>query len=482
MRCLKLDTCAFDLLLDVGRALDSRFFRLPDLLQFAVLCFHLGDLLVQLIQACQRGFVGLFLQCLAFHLSLDQATFELVHLFGRTIDLHADHRGRLVDQVDRLVGQLPVRDVTVRQRRGADNRRVGDVHAVVHLVTLLEPAQDGDGVFHRRFLDQDLLETALKGGILFDILAVFIQRGGADTVQFAARQRRLEHVARVHGPLGLARADHGVNLVDEQDDRPLCLGNVVEHRFQALLEITTVLGAGEQGAQVQRQQALVADAFRYLVVDDALRQALGDGGFTHAGLADQHRVVLGAPLQDLDGATDLVVTTDDRVDLALFGALGQVDGVLFQRIALLFGVGICDRLPAAHLVDRLADHVAGQPQVFQGFAQLALVFERGQQEQFGSDVVIAFFLCVLVHQVEQFAQFVGDVYFTWRTFHLGQGVDHLVQRRAQLGNHRTGLGQQGAYRAALLVQHRQHQMCWFNELVVASYSQALRVLQRQLKF
>ena len=77
-------------------------------------------------------------------------------------------------------------------------------------------------------------------------------------------------------------------------------------------------------------------AVRHFAVDDALGQALGDGGFTHARLTDQHRVVLGTALQHLNGATNLVVTADHRIELAFFGALGQVDGVLVQRLARLF--------------------------------------------------------------------------------------------------------------------------------------------------
>ena len=42
-----------------------------------------------------------------------------------------------------------------------------------------------------------------------------------------------------------------------------------------------------------------------------------DRGLADAGLADQHRVVLGAPLQHLDRAADLVVAADHRIELAL---------------------------------------------------------------------------------------------------------------------------------------------------------------------
>jgi hypothetical protein len=62
------------------------------------------------------------------------------------------------------------------------------------------------------------MEAAGKGRITFDIFAILIQRRGAHAVQLAARQCRFEQVGRIHGPVGLARADQRVHLVDEQDD------------------------------------------------------------------------------------------------------------------------------------------------------------------------------------------------------------------------------------------------------------------------
>src|SRR5439155_510957 len=82
------------------------------------------------------------------------------------------------------------------------------------------------------------------------------------------------------------------------------------------------------------QQALVLQALGHFAVDDALRQAFDDRGLADARLADQHRVVLGAALQDLDAAADLVVASDDRVELALAGPVGQVERVLRESLAL----------------------------------------------------------------------------------------------------------------------------------------------------
>ena len=73
----------------------------------------------------------------------------------------------------------------------------------------------------RRLVDQHRLEAALQRGVLLDVLAVLVERGGADAVQFAARQHRLEQVAGVHRAFGLAGADDRVQLVDEQDDLAL---------------------------------------------------------------------------------------------------------------------------------------------------------------------------------------------------------------------------------------------------------------------
>ena len=96
---------------------------LPDLLEVGELRFELLDLRFEVGEPALRRFVGLLLQRLALDLELDQPPLEPIHLLGLRIDLHADARRRFVDQVDRLVGQLPVADVAVRERRGRDDRR-----------------------------------------------------------------------------------------------------------------------------------------------------------------------------------------------------------------------------------------------------------------------------------------------------------------------------------------------------------------------
>ena len=116
-------------------------------------------------------------------------------------------------------------------------------------------------------------------------------------MQLAAREHRLEQVGGVHRALGRAGADDRVQLVDEQDDLALGVLDLLEHGLEALLELAAVLGARDERAQVERDDALVLQALGHVAAHDALGEALGDGGLADARLADEHRVVLGPPAE-----------------------------------------------------------------------------------------------------------------------------------------------------------------------------------------
>ncbi len=68
-----------------------------------------------------------------------------------------------------------------------------------------------------------------------------------------------------------------------------------------------------------------------------MRQPLDDGRLAHAGLPDQHGIVLGAPGQHLDGAPDLLVAADHGIELTLGRGFGEVARIAFQRVVRLLG-------------------------------------------------------------------------------------------------------------------------------------------------
>ena len=216
--------------------------------------FRSRELLLESREAFLAGLVALLLQCFALDLELADAPVDLVELGGHRVDLHAQLRGGLVDQVDGLVGQEAIGDVAGRQRRGRDERRVLDADAVMHFVALAQSAQDRDGVLDRGLADVHRLEAPLESGVLLDVLAVLVERRRADRVQLAAREHRLQHVRRVDRAFRRAGTDDGVELVDEQDDLALARGDLFEDGLESLLELAAVLRAGEERTDVRARR------------------------------------------------------------------------------------------------------------------------------------------------------------------------------------------------------------------------------------
>ena len=104
-----------------------------------------------------------------------------------------------------LSGQKPVGDVAVRQHGRRHERGILELHAVMDLVPLAQAAQDRNRVLDGRLAHQHRLEAALERGVLLDVLPVLVERGGADGVQLAACQHRLQHLRGVHGAFGRRR-------------------------------------------------------------------------------------------------------------------------------------------------------------------------------------------------------------------------------------------------------------------------------------
>ena len=285
-----------------------------------------GQLAFQVLQALLRARVMLLPERLLLDFQAHDLTVDRIELLRLGIDLHLEACSRLVDEVDGLVREEAIGDVAVRKRRRRHQGGIGDAHAMVLLVLVLEPAQDRNCILHARLVDIDRLEAARERCVLLHMLLVFVERGRADAMQIAARQRRLEQVGRIHGAVRLAGADERVHLVDEQDDAAGGGRHLLQHRLEPLLELAAILCPRDQCAHVECKQLLVLQALGHVAVDDALSKTLDDGGLADAGLPDQHRIVLGATGKHLHGAAYFLVAADHWVDLALAGGLGEVAG------------------------------------------------------------------------------------------------------------------------------------------------------------
>ena len=322
---------------------------------------HFGQFFLNFGQMLLRNGVGLLFQGGLFDLMLNDLAGDDVQLGGHGVHLGADHGAGLVHQVDGLVGQETVGDIAVGQGGGGNDGAVLNFYAVIDLVALFQTAQDGDGVLHRGLGHHDRLEAALQRGVLFDILAVLVEGGGTNAVQLTPGQHRFEQVAGVHGTLGFTCTHNGVQFVDEQNDAAFRLLDLIKHRFQPFLKLAAVFGSGHQTAHIQREDGFILQTDGDVALDDTLGQPFGDGGFAHAGLTDEHRVVLALAGQNTDDIADFVVTANDRVQLVGAGVFHQIGAVFFQRVVSLFRVVRGDPLVAAHMGQGLENALLGNP-------------------------------------------------------------------------------------------------------------------------
>jgi hypothetical protein len=335
---------------------------------------------------------------------------ELIDVGRQGVDLDAQRGRGFIDQVDGLVGEKAVADVTVRERSRRDDRRIFNANPMMHLVLFLQAAQDGNGVFDIRLADEDNLEAALKGGIFFDVLAIFVQRSRADSTQFPASQRGLEHVGGVNRAFGSAGADQGVEFVDEKDDLALRVFDFLEDGFEAIFEFAAIFCAGQHGSEIEGNDALVLQRFGHVAGNDALGEALDDRSLADAGFADEHGIIFGAAGKHLDNATDFFIASNDGVELAPASLLSQVAGVFVQCLEFCFWILVGHFLRAADDRERFQNRVIGRAvageSLLRGMSLLPV--RDGQQQVLGGDVFVFEVRGLFEGLLEQLVDFVRE--------------------------------------------------------------------------
>ena len=238
--------------------------------------------------------------------------FEFLFLLGNLgwnggiLQMYA--RTRFIHRVYCLVRHETVTDVTGCQFDTSLQCIVGVCHVVMIFVATLHILQDlqrlliGGGFYHH------LLETALQGSVLFDGVAVFVQRRGSDTLYGSASQCRLQDVCGIHCTSSRTRTNHGVYLVDKYNDIRILLQFFDEH-LHALFKLSAILRTSYHTRHVERHQTLVEEHRRTVVCGNHLCQSFDDGTLSNARLTNEYRVVFLAATKDFDDALDLVLTS-----------------------------------------------------------------------------------------------------------------------------------------------------------------------------
>ena len=319
----------------------------------------------------------------------------------------------------------------MREHGGGNDGGILDAHAVMDFVAILQAAQNGNGVLDGRLGHQNRLEAALQCGIFLDVLFVFVEGGGADGTEFAARKGGLQHVGAVHGAFSSARADQGVHFVDEENDLALRFGDFFQDGFEAIFEFTAEFCPGNQGGQIQRDNELGLEHVGNVAGDDALGEAFDDGGFAHAGFADEHRIIFGAAREDLHDAADFLVAADDRIEFGAASQIGEIAGVFLQRGVRGFGILRGDALIAADACESLQDGFVSCAVLFQQLAGgIAVLSSDSQKKMFGGDVLVLEIVGFLLRAFKNLIQGAAEMLIR-EALHFGQAPGFALEILSQ---------------------------------------------------
>src|SRR6202022_2870113 len=135
--------------------------------------------------------------------------------------------------------------------------------------------------------------------------------------------------------------------------------------------------------------AFVFERLGHITLRDPLSKPFGDGRLAYAGLTNQDRVVLGPAGEHLDDAADLLLATDDRVELALACQGGEISRVLLQRLELGLrrGIGYAGR--AANLGEGLEQLLARDAVPLENLCPFAVrLLDDSEQQVLGREVLV----------------------------------------------------------------------------------------------
>ena len=256
---------------------------------------------------------------------------------------------------------------------------------VVGFVAVFKSAQDGNGIFHIRLVDQHFLETAFEGFILFKKFLVLIKRGGANGPELTACQCRFQDIGSIHCTFPAAGAYQGMDLIDEKHDLAVTAGYFVDNTLEAFLKFALVFGACDQLAHVESIDHFGFQVLRYVAIHDAVSQAFGDGRFTHTGFAHQNGVVLIPAGENVQGTAYLLVASDHGIELAGSGQLVEALGIFVQGVEL--GLAALGRNSGSlfEVFDGGDQAFLGKSGVFEQLGRIVAALGKGEKEMFNAD-------------------------------------------------------------------------------------------------
>ena len=112
------------------------------------LVFSILQFFFQIFESDLAHLIVFFVQSSTFDFKLQYFSLSFVDAFRHRIYLSSNHRARFVHQINRLIRQKSVSNISVRQSCRSDYSIVCDFDSVINLVFILDTAQYRNSVFN----------------------------------------------------------------------------------------------------------------------------------------------------------------------------------------------------------------------------------------------------------------------------------------------------------------------------------------------
>ena len=177
-----------------------------------------------------------------------------------------------------------------------------------------------------------------------------------------------------------------MQFIDE-DDRVLILHQLLHDRLQPLFKLPAILGARHNQRQVQSQHFLVGQKAGHFAIGNPLRKPFHNRSLAHARLANQYRIVLRAPAQNLNHALQFPIASHKRIELSVHRRLRKIAAELGQQARLALPL-LWRSLLLRHARQLFANLRQLQTALLQNLGRKALFFAQQAQEQMFSPNVL----------------------------------------------------------------------------------------------
>ena len=138
-----------------------------------------------------------------------------------------------------------------------------------------------------------------------------------------------------------------MQLIDKENNLSIRILDIIKNRLQTLLKLTTIFRTCDQRSHIQSEKFLIFQSFRDISLHNTLRQTFDHSGLTNTRFTDQHRIVFRLTRKDSNHITDLLISSDNRIQFLLSCTLHHIISVLLKCIVRCFRIIRCHSLITA---------------------------------------------------------------------------------------------------------------------------------------